>query len=251
MDWASASIWAVTLLTPRCRTSPSCCSSASASNGSASDRSTGAEKPGSRRFTTSRTSTPRWSRLSCTAWRSSSADSASGHPPSGVRRAPTLVTIVSSVGIGVQGLADELVHHVRAVVVAGVDVVDAEFHRAAQHGDRGVPVGRRAHHAGPGELHGSVPEPVHRAVAEGVPAGLLRGRRHGSCLPRRCSECATRGRDRSPPTGGCASSAHPPLGPQRDPSQGLLPLRDLDRPGFGYWTARPSRCVVQRLRTAE
>ena len=43
------------------------------------------------------------------------------------------------VGVGVQGLADDLVGDVRAVVVAGVDVVDAELDRPAEHRDRRRP----------------------------------------------------------------------------------------------------------------
>ena len=48
------------------------------------------------------------------------------------------------VGVGVQRLGDELLGDVRAVAVGGVDEVDAELDGAAQHGDRGVVVGRRA-----------------------------------------------------------------------------------------------------------
>ena len=90
------------------------------------------------------------------------------------RRAPTLVTITRSSRIGMQRLADDLVGDVRAVEVAGVDVVDAARDRLAQHGERGVAVLRRPEHAGPGELHGAVAEALHGAVAEREGAGLCR-----------------------------------------------------------------------------
>ena len=77
------------------------------------------------------------------------------------------------VGIGVQRLADQLVGDVRAVVVAGVDVVDAARDGLAQHGQCRVAVLGRAEHAGPGELHGAVAEPLHGAVAELERAGSV------------------------------------------------------------------------------
>ena len=65
-----------------------------------------------------------------------------------------------------QRLADELVGHMRTVVVAGVDVIDAARDRFAQHRDRGVVVLRRPEHARPGELHGAVAKALHNPVAE-------------------------------------------------------------------------------------
>ena len=73
-----------------------------------------------------------------------------------------------------QRLADELVGDVRAVEVAGVDVVHAARDGLAQHGQCRVVILGRAEHAGPGELHGAVAEPLHGAVAEGECAGLDR-----------------------------------------------------------------------------
>ena len=78
------------------------------------------------------------------------------------------------VGIGMQRLADDLVGDMRAVEVAGVDVVDAAGHRLAQHGERRVAILGRAEDAGPGELHGAVTQPLHGAVAEREGAGLCR-----------------------------------------------------------------------------
>ena len=60
------------------------------------------------------------------------------------------------VGVGVQGLADDLVDDERPVEVAGVDVGDTAVDGLAQDGDRLVAVARRAHDVGAGELHGAV-----------------------------------------------------------------------------------------------
>ena len=59
------------------------------------------------------------------------------------------------VGVRVQGLADQRVGDVGAVVLRGVDVVDAELDGPAEHGDRRVVVARRPEDAGAGELHGA------------------------------------------------------------------------------------------------
>ncbi len=73
-------------------------------------------------------------------------------------------------GVRVERVADELVDDVRAVEVAGVDVVDAGFDGGAQDsfGLFGV-LGRPPDH-GTGELHGAKAEAVHDAVAEFVGA---------------------------------------------------------------------------------
>ena len=55
-----------------------------------------------------------------------------------------------------QRLADDLVGDMRAVEIAGVDVVDAARHRLAQHGERRVAILGRAEHAGPRKLHGAI-----------------------------------------------------------------------------------------------
>ena len=67
-----------------------------------------------------------------------------------------------AVGVGVQRLADELVDDVRPVVLRRVDVVDAELDGAAQDGERGVAVARRAEDAGAGELHRAESDPAGR-----------------------------------------------------------------------------------------
>ena len=51
--------------------------------------------------------------------------------------------------IGMQRLADDLIDDVRAVKVAGVDVIDAACDRFAQHGDRFGAIFRRPEHMGP------------------------------------------------------------------------------------------------------
>ena len=55
--------------------------------------------------------------------------------------------------------------------------------RLAQHGDSGVAILRRAEHAGPGELHGAVAEPLDHAVAELERAGLVDAGHDPSPLP--------------------------------------------------------------------
>ena len=74
------------------------------------------------------------------------------------------------VGIGMQRLADDLVGDVRAIEIAGVDVVDAARHRLAQHRDRGVAILGRAEHAR-----------ARRAAWRRSPGGSRCGRRGGRC----------------------------------------------------------------------
>ena len=58
-----------------------------------------------------------------------------------------------------QGLADQVVDDVRAVVLRGVDVVDAELDRAAQHA-RGQPSGSRGGPNTPGPASCIAPKPM-------------------------------------------------------------------------------------------
>ncbi|EAU69609.1 hypothetical protein STIAU_2984 [Stigmatella aurantiaca DW4/3-1] len=76
-------------------------------------------------------------------------------------------------GIGRERFADQPVRDVRAVVVAGVDVVDPARDRLAQHGQRRAVILGRAEHAGPRELHGAIAEPLHGAASEGECAGQV------------------------------------------------------------------------------
>jgi hypothetical protein len=65
-----------------------------------------------------------------------------------------------------QRLADQVVDHVRSVVLGRVDVVDAELDRPAQYGPSRTWVAWWPEHAGTGELHGAVTHSVDRLVAE-------------------------------------------------------------------------------------
>ena len=71
--------------------------------------------------------------------------------------------------VGVQRLADQLVGHVRPVVLGRVDVVDAQFDSSPQDPDRLVVVTRWAHHPRAGKLHRAESDPAHGepAKAEG------------------------------------------------------------------------------------
>jgi hypothetical protein len=103
---------------------------------------------------------------------SSSGESAGIHDPSAPRR--DLGHDDEIVRIGVQRLADQLVCDVGAIVIAGVDMVYAQGDRCAQHGQRRVTIFGRAKHAGAGELHGAIAQPLHHAVAERERARLIR-----------------------------------------------------------------------------
>jgi hypothetical protein len=65
-----------------------------------------------------------------------------------------------------EGLADQPIGHQRPVGLTGVDVGDAQLDDVAEYGECAVVVGRRAHDAGAGELHGAVAHAVHGAVAQ-------------------------------------------------------------------------------------
>ena len=90
----------VSVLTPRWRTRPSRCISASAPNESAMEPGSGRSIPATRRITTSSASSPRLQRMSGTAERSSPGVSAGGQPPHSSSRAPTFVTMCRSEGFG-------------------------------------------------------------------------------------------------------------------------------------------------------
>ncbi len=62
--------------------------------------------------------------------------------------------------------ADQFVGDVGTVELRGVDVIDAQFDRAAQHGQRFVAVARRAERIGPGQLHGTEADAVDRKPTE-------------------------------------------------------------------------------------
>ena len=121
-----------------------------------------------RRFTTGIWSMPSWLRSSSTAARSSAGRCAGPRGiglVAGVARTD-LADDDEVVGVGRQRLADPAVHLAGAVERCGVDVVDAEFDRAAQHGDRVVE--RRLE-----QLHGAVADAGDRVGADaGRAAGV-------------------------------------------------------------------------------
>ena len=90
------------------------------------------------------------------------------------------------VGVGVEGLGDQLLADDRAVAVGGVDEVHATLHGGPEDGQRSLVVLRRAPDAVAGDLHGAVAEAVHLEVAaqaEGV--GTMDGGRRGHTRPNR------------------------------------------------------------------
>jgi hypothetical protein len=88
-------------------------------------------------------------------------------------------------------LADDLVGDVGPVEVSRVDVVDAEFDRGAQDGDRLGPVGRRPEDPGAGQLHRAEPDPADGLVAQlECAAGMRRSGSHVRPIPFR--GCVTR-----------------------------------------------------------
>lgn len=70
------------------------------------------------------------------------------------------------VRVRMKRLADNLVGDLRAVEIAGVDVIDALRNRLAQHSQRGVAIFGRAEDAGTGEMHGPVADPIHGSTVE-------------------------------------------------------------------------------------
>ena len=86
-----------------------------------------------------------------------------------------------TVRIGVQGLADQLVRDIGAIIVAGVDMIDAARDRLAQDLDRPVAVLRRPEHPRTRELHSAVAHALHNPVAERKRSGSVD---HGLLLDR-------------------------------------------------------------------
>ncbi len=93
----------------------------------------------------------------------------------GERRQPAAAVVATgadlgheleALGVGMQRLADQVVDDVGAVVLRGVDVVDAQLDRAAQDRAGGVGVAGRAEDAGPGELHRAEADAVDGLVAQ-------------------------------------------------------------------------------------
>ncbi len=70
-------------------------------------------------------------------------------------------------GVRMQRFLDDLVGDMRAVEIAGVDMVDALGDSLAQHGEGGVAILGRTEDAGTGQLHGAITHAVHGAAGEG------------------------------------------------------------------------------------
>ena len=70
-----------------------------------------------------------------------------------------------------QRLADLLIDDMRAVIIAGVDVIDPARHGLAQHGERRATIFWRPERLRPGKLHRAIAHAVHGAVAQGENAG--------------------------------------------------------------------------------
>ena len=82
-------------------------------------------------------------------------------------------------GIGIEGLADQLVDDMGSIEIAGVDVVDPGLDRRPQHGQRGLAILRRPEYAGPGQLHGAKTHALDGPVAQTLRSGRD-DVRHGS-----------------------------------------------------------------------
>ncbi len=78
------------------------------------------------------------------------------------------------IGIRVQRFANQFLADVGAVGIGCVDEIDPQLHRASQHAQRLVAVGRRPPYAVTRELHRAEPQSMHRAIAEGHRARTVR-----------------------------------------------------------------------------
>src|SRR5258708_39563551 len=78
-----------------------------------------------------------------------------------------------------QRLTDQLVGDVRAVVVAGVDVVHTGRDGLTQYGQCGLAIPGRPEYAGAGQLHGTVAKSLDEQVTEAECAGKF-NTGHGS-----------------------------------------------------------------------
>src|SRR3546814_5804486 len=68
--------------------------------------------------------------------------------------------------VGVKRFANDLISDVRAIKIAGVDMVDARFHRPTQDRHRFRAVAGRAEHARSGKLHRAIAHPVYDTLAQ-------------------------------------------------------------------------------------
>ena len=70
-----------------------------------------------------------------------------------------------SIGIGMKRLLDDLIGHMRTVIVAGIDMVHAGRNRLSQNSDRGVKITRRSPTCGPASC---IAPPLRRSTGRTV-----------------------------------------------------------------------------------
>ncbi len=75
------------------------------------------------------------------------------------------------VGVGVERFADQLIGHMGAIEIRGIDMVYPGFDGGLQHAHRFFWIFRRAENAGAGQLHGAVTQPIDLAIAERAATG--------------------------------------------------------------------------------
>jgi hypothetical protein len=82
--------------------------------------------------------------------------------------------------IGMEGLLNNLIRYMRAVKVAGVDMIDAGCNRFSQNCDRTVNVTRWSPDSGTGKLHRAIAHAVqcYRSAGEREAAAKIRPFRH-------------------------------------------------------------------------
>ena len=73
-----------------------------------------------------------------------------------------------TVRIGMERLLDDLIRHVRAIEIAGIDVIHSRFNGLSQDPDGFVGIARRSPHLRTGQLHGAITNTVHgqRSIGE-------------------------------------------------------------------------------------
>ena len=94
---------------------------------------------------------------------------------------PTLGRDHELLRIGVEGLGDQSLADLRPIGIGGVDEVDAELQRAAQHPLALLAIGRLAPDPFPGDTHSAEPKPIDRHIAADVDGS---GKRRGDCARR-------------------------------------------------------------------
>src|SRR5450432_3195620 len=63
--------------------------------------------------------------------------------------------------IGMKRLLDDLIGHMRTVIVASIDMIDADGNCLSQNSNRTVNITRWSEHSGTGKLHRAIAHAVH------------------------------------------------------------------------------------------